>query len=108
MRPELRYRALVTDHSTPAYKRVCSGGFKINSALRMLRNDALVDCVCVCGKQEILSISLVDIVRYLTSTVKVDVGQIIEDRGINSVEHLQGDGYTDEEIKNIRKAYNSL
>lgn len=97
---------------TPAWKRFNSGGFSIDkvdiefsSFEKRYTVNGLITCAC--GRTEYFRFGLVDTNKEVCTTKdgKIDVAMVLEDAGINSVRHLQEDGFTEEQIKDIRKAY---
>lgn len=101
------------DRRSDAYKRVIAAGFKIhNITLRRVKNPhcqlfyyiPYIAFTCVCGSTE----RFVGFTFYREQIPnKIDVAAMMESVGALSVEHLKEDGYTDEEIKRIRKAYDN-
>lgn len=98
------------DRHTEAYKRITSAGFTIGEFV----GDGIFDCyvpfVCVCGKTEYLSTqgSHITKCKYWDTGYGyelIDVAAILESLGSVSEEHLREDGYSEDEIKRIRSAY---
>ncbi len=90
--------------TTPAYSRLKEAGFSVKDfdVFFNKQYDAFIHSVtfvCVCGTVERLS--------WLNDAVEhnADVAQKIEAVGAVSEEHLREDGYTEEQIKEIRKPY---
>lgn len=116
------------DRSSPAYKRITSAGFTIGEIRQITRTSSTGSVTisgtywlptwgedrpvqfacpftCVCGNSEVLYFTLDPYEHFRICTEKYDVAQKIEDLGGVSVEHLREDGYSEDEIKNIRRAY---
>lgn len=101
---------------SPALKRLTTAGFTIDKTLL----NRYKDCfniywrfTCVCGRTEPANISfnkekgLPIWVKKLTNrSYEADIAYLMEVRGDISVEHLRKDGYSEDEIKHIRRAYN--
>lgn len=95
---------LEVDKSTPAYRRVEMAGFKIFDRIiyDTFQDIFRVDWLCFCGRQEGFDFGRRE---YPTEGNKIDVAKIIEDLGAISEDHLRKDGFTEEEIIHIRRAY---
>lgn len=109
------------NRSTPAYKRITIAGFNINKidVVDSYWGDSILRAMftCVCGRVEYLQVNLADLVPsdkwswvgelpvpWVVDKL-VDVAAIIEHIGAISEGHLRADGFTEEEIKHIRRAY---
>lgn len=100
---------IAVDRNSPAYKRITGAGFyikdiEVNYVPERYMYLVCERFVCVCGKEEMF-VDYMDELELQARKVK-DVAQIIEDTGQISVEHLREDGYSEEQISEIRKAYN--
>lgn len=91
------------DTESEAYKRVKSAGFEINNLEHGDRPNGYwvrVEFTCVCGTRELLPILMDE-----KPQEPFDIAKVLEEGGQLSAEHLKADGYTDEQIKYIRRAY---
>lgn len=111
------------NRSSDAYRRVTAAGFEPKEPIIEYRVDLsgapiqiLLQLKCICGREEELALLFDDqgefredlqYTKYLSENF-YDWAQHIEDLGAISVEHLREDGYTEEEIKNIRRPYEGL
>ena len=105
--------SLKINRYSEAYKRVSSAGFHINRA-EVIRNkwqkrsflmrsySVFVYFTCVCGTEEILYISNYE---FYGEKIPFDAADHIEKTGALDPEHLRQDGYTEEQIKQIRAVY---
>lgn len=99
------------DKESPAYKRVSTGSFKIFERIiseysKLAKCDLLrFDWLCVCGRQESIDIPENGFLEKYKNGLKIDVAQYMEDLGQTSIEHLQKDEFTEQEIKQIRIGY---
>ena len=93
------------DRNSPAYHRVISAGFRIRNINLFRDGDYYIPLIvftCVCGTME----RFVGIVYHRSEIPKrLDVACMMEKADALSVEHLKEDGYSGEEIKDIRRAY---
>ena len=76
------------------------GSYQGTEAMMMLG----IEFTCVCKRKEMLMTSM-DGTYY--SGHKIDAARIIENSGALSVEHLREDGYSEEQISYIRRAYDT-
>ena len=104
------------DRTSAAYRRITKAGFTINDLTITEGKDynthvISTDFTCVCGKKEYLQFIYhpwEDWVNSKIVTIEnnlVDIAALLENIGAVSVKHLQDDGYTEEQIKQIRAAY---
>lgn len=115
---------VIIDRESAAFGRITSAGFEILEPYIWIwhKSDSyniFCNFRCVCGKIEpyiekvnieALHARTIDLssfqLKYIDSqTLILDSAQHMEDNEAISVEHLKKDGYTDEEIKQIRRAY---
>ncbi len=107
------------DTSSEAYGRLTRAGFTIDEwslhawgfssfgfmpAAEVFRwQEYQVTCnfTCVCGKRETIVCQIEGAEVY----EPIDIAQKIEDFGGIDEEHLRSDGYSEEQIKHIRKEY---
>lgn len=108
----------ILNKTSKSYERVTSGGFTIDPDIFLNKIDSKEYLIvsafftCVCGRIERVSFHT-DKPGFPPSkwmelkgdNLLVDVAKVIEDIGANSVKHLRNDGYTEEQIKQIRKPY---
>ena len=92
------------DRNSPAYARASKAGFKIGDPyIAPYQPDLLIsDVICICGRLENFAMPIESISAYQKV---VDIAMGIELAGAVSAKHLKGDGFTSEQIKQIRKAY---
>lgn len=109
----------VIDTDSLEYKRVIAAGFTIdNLDIRedRISTDVIVSAkfTCVCGKKEVIQFSLPpDIAKcegmFISGApVKgnaINIAAFIEMAGSTSIRHLIDDGFSDDAIVNIRRAY---
>lgn len=116
--PVTSFPKFTTCRTSEAYKRVTEAGFTIGEVqVTEEMGGTTVSCIfsCVCGKQEYLGFRIdtgEDLAshyltrsRYLNGFNQLDVALMLEDFGALSPQHLRNDGYSEEEIKYIRRAY---
>lgn len=123
-------KMFMVDKTTPAYHRVTTAGFKLGLVSRyiwkewnLLQVRYAADMVCVCGRTETLYSHqcydlnelavartpvdrLIDLQVPMNRDDEVDLALMIENAGAVDEEHLRQDGYSEKEIKHIRRAYN--
>lgn len=102
---------LTLNRSSPAYKRMTKAGFTFKDPVAWQDKSYLYcDFTCVCGKEEHITATKVsekapNFKQVYLKDNSWDVAQVIEDHGAISVEHLRGDGYTEAQIRKIRRPY---
>jgi len=104
----------IIDTDSPAYIRMRTAGFEFGLPSANLIDDGRLAVVyfpfkCVCGTQESFqkTFSTTEISNMCSIGVlfPFDIAKALEDFGSVSEEHLREDGYTEEQIRDIRKAY---
>jgi len=98
------------ERRSPAYYRMMQAGFKIINInlIKLSHNlyEPIIRIKCICGTVERLVGPGYTCITREELPCKWDIAQLVEDSGGVSVEHLQEDGYSEKEIKFIRRAYN--
>lgn len=87
---------------SPAYFRMIAAGFIFGEVSQEWGERYTGHIVCVCGRVEHYSIWNKDI-RVVNT--QPDIASVIEAVGAISARHLKRDGFTHQQIKEIRKAY---
>lgn len=108
---EYEYRL---DDETPAYKRVSFAGFDIidfESGYNLKKSYwwVRISLMCVCGRElhELMQVTTHSKLAPYLRGDKFDAALYLEARGALSVEHLRHDGFNEEEIAYIRRAYDN-
>jgi hypothetical protein len=120
-------KQFVIDTTSLAYKRFTEAGFSIDEMSVLDSGNGEIKLrgkfTCVCGKVEYFQIIFnfnvymdissstnlpISFVRTYTKDYEVDIARLLEVNGAVSVEHLRKDGYTEEQIKEIRKPYERI
>jgi hypothetical protein len=98
--------------SSPAYRRMTCAGWKIMNARAIEEDHGIslrVDFNCVCGRLETFNYMIqkkeMEYGNPFFENGKWDCCQQIENFGATSVEHIRNDGFTEEQIKQIRYVY---
>lgn len=95
------------DRTTAAYKRMTEAGFTFEDPIEVLQGGKrcwAITFTCVCGKKEVALWQADQVSEF----IPMDICEILEYGGAVSVKHLEEDGYTPEQIAEIRKPYENL
>ena len=95
------------NRTSNAYHRMTQAGFIIDEIMQ-IAGTRRISCrfTCVCGRiEEVMVEADATFMELYSYGDRVDIAQLLENCGAVSVEHLRQDGYTEDQIKEIRKSY---